>query len=87
MILNPANPRQVLEAIDHASQAEDAFIVHFDGHGPVTSHSTLSLAMQTTGASSRFTSLAWKDVRSLIAKSPKEFQVGPPLGVVGRGRT
>jgi CHAT domain len=69
VLLNPESPRQVLEAIDHASQAKDTFILHFAGHGLVTRQGTLTLAMQTTDPAFRFSSLAWEDARSLIAES------------------
>lgn len=70
VLLNPENPRQALEAIDHASQAGDTFILHFAGHGLITPQGTLSLAMQTTDRASRFSSLAWEEARQLIAESP-----------------
>jgi Caspase domain len=70
VLINPVSPRQVLEAIEYASQAVDTFILHFAGHGLVTPRGTLSLALQTTDRESRFSSLAWEDARVLIAESP-----------------
>lgn len=68
--INPENPRQVLEAIERASQAQDTLLVYFSGHGLITEQGRLTLATRTSDPASRFSSVAWDDARTLIADSP-----------------
>ncbi len=75
VLLDPVDPLQILEALEYTTRAEDTVIVHLACHGTVTPQGQLTIPTKTSRPDSRFSSLAWNDVRELVAESPAKRSV------------
>jgi hypothetical protein len=64
VLLNPQSPATVLDAVhDAATEAEDAFLVYFAGHGLVSPSGELFLALPQSHAERLYRAVAYEDLR------------------------
>lgn len=69
VLLNPQSPQMVLDTIqDTASEAEDAFVVYFAGHGLVSPSGDLYLALPTSEAGRLHWAVSYEDVRRVLVE-------------------
>ncbi|WP_268239952.1 caspase family protein [Streptomyces fuscichromogenes] len=67
VLLNPSSPEAVLDAVhDAASEAQDAFVVYFAGHGLVSASGELHLALPTAHAERLYRAVAYEGVRQQL---------------------
>ncbi|MFF3617462.1 substrate-binding domain-containing protein [Streptomyces sp. NPDC002580] len=67
VLLNPATPATVLDAVrEAAAEAEEALVVCFAGHGLVSRHGKLVLALPTASPGKLELSLDYDDVRNVV---------------------
>ncbi|MGK3940288.1 caspase family protein [Streptomyces caeruleatus] len=72
VLLNPVSEREVLDTVHKAaSEAEDAFLLYFAGHGLPEPPDALHLALPDASAEHLYRALAYDRVRSLILTACK----------------
>jgi hypothetical protein len=70
LIIDPADPTQVLSAIHSASKdCGDTLLVYFAGHGLVTRHGDLVLATTGTDRGQDYTGISYNSIRRIVATS------------------
>ncbi|MGW2063489.1 caspase family protein [Streptomyces sp. NPDC001937] len=69
VLLNPQSPEEVLDVIhEAATEAEDAFVVYFAGHGLVSASGDLYLALPQSHAGRLYGAVAYEEVRRLLVE-------------------